>query len=129
MVRKIEHAFEATPGHPLETPHPASGCEKQAVVVEGATRRKLDPVRSGVDGRDLGPGDELYRALGVKRLGAKEHAVQPGPAGEVVLGERGALVRRLVFLRHEEDLPVESLPAKAVHGLPARLPTAHHDDP
>ena len=86
-------------------------------------------MRPGVDGGDAGAGHELDGALGVERLGAEEDPVEPGAPGEIVLRERGALVRRLALRRHEEELPVEPLAAKAVHGLAARLSAAHHDDP
>ena len=126
---EVEHAFEVRPRHAVEPADPASGREKQPVIVEGAARRELDTVRSGVDRGCPGTGQELDGALGVELRRPQQHAVEPGAAGEVVLGEGRALVGWLVLRGHQEHLAVEPFPAEAVHGLAARLSAPHHDDP
>ena len=125
---KVEHAFEVGSRHPVEPPHPAPGREEEPVIAEGAAGIELDPVGSGVDGSQPGPGQQLDGVVGVERLGAEQHPVPIRAPGEIVLRERRALVGRLVLLRHQEDLPVEALPAEAVHGLSARLSAPRHDD-
>ena len=79
----------------------------------------------GVDRRHLAPAQELDLLLGVEALGVDVDRVPLGPALQVVLGERRALVGPVRLGPDEDDAPVEALLAQGLGRLRPRQARPH----